>query len=58
MAVTEARTAGRRATRAREVRRAGRDRYDKREAIAGYLFIAPWLIGFLVFTAGAMIYSL
>jgi multiple sugar transport system permease protein len=32
--------------------------YNKREAIAGYLFIAPWLIGFLVFTAGAMIYSL
>ncbi len=35
-----------------------RDRYDKHEAIAGYLFIAPWIIGFLVFTAGAMIYSL
>jgi multiple sugar transport system permease protein len=32
--------------------------YNKREAVAGYLFIAPWLIGFLVFTAGAMIYSL
>jgi multiple sugar transport system permease protein len=32
--------------------------YNKREAIAGYLFIAPWLVGFLVFTAGAMIYSL
>ncbi|KJQ55406.1 Lactose transport system permease protein LacF [Microbacterium sp. SA39] len=32
--------------------------YNKREALAGYLFIAPWLIGFLVFTAGAMIYSL
>jgi multiple sugar transport system permease protein len=29
-----------------------------REEIAGYLFILPWLIGFLVFTAGAMIYSL
>jgi multiple sugar transport system permease protein len=35
-----------------------RDRYNKREVIAGYLFIAPWIIGFLVFTAGAMIYSL
>ncbi|GAA2895960.1 carbohydrate ABC transporter permease [Microbacterium esteraromaticum] len=35
-----------------------RDRYNKREAIAGYLFITPWIIGFLVFTAGAMIYSL
>lgn len=32
--------------------------YNKREALAGYLFIAPWLIGFCVFTAGAMIYSL
>ncbi|MEV7632854.1 sugar ABC transporter permease [Microbacterium sp. NPDC089318] len=35
-----------------------RDHYNKREAIAGYLFITPWIIGFLVFTAGAMIYSL
>lgn len=32
--------------------------YNKREALAGYLFISPWIIGFLVFTAGAMIYSL
>jgi multiple sugar transport system permease protein len=29
-----------------------------REEIAGYLFILPWLTGFLVFTAGAMLYSL
>jgi multiple sugar transport system permease protein len=29
-----------------------------REAIAGYLFIAPWVVGFLVFTAGAMLASL
>lgn len=29
-----------------------------REEIAGYLFILPWLLGFLIFTAGAMIYSL
>lgn len=35
-----------------------RDRYNRREALAGYLFISPWLIGFLVFTAGAMVYSL
>lgn len=28
------------------------------EEIAGYLFILPWLLGFLVFTAGAMVYSL
>ncbi|WP_022899975.1 carbohydrate ABC transporter permease [Humibacter albus] len=30
----------------------------RKEAIAGYLFISPWIIGFLVFTAGSMIYSL
>lgn len=35
-----------------------RVRYNKREALAGYLFISPWIIGFLVFTAGAMVYSL
>lgn len=33
-------------------------RYNRREAIAGYLFLLPWIIGFLVFTVGAMIYSL
>src|SRR5690349_16905471 len=35
-----------------------RPRIHRREAIAGYLFISPWIVGFLVFTAGAMIYSL
>jgi multiple sugar transport system permease protein len=30
----------------------------RREALAGFLFISPWIIGFLVFTAGSMIYSL
>ncbi len=35
-----------------------RDKYNKREAMAGYLFVAPWVIGFLVFTLGAMVYSL
>ncbi|WP_136050605.1 carbohydrate ABC transporter permease [Microbacterium sp. K36] len=35
-----------------------RDRYHRREALAGYLFISPWLLGFLIFTAGAMVYSL
>ncbi|WP_129337655.1 carbohydrate ABC transporter permease [Cellulomonas endophytica] len=40
-------------------RRRGRwGKYDRREAIAGYLFISPWIIGFLVFTLGAMVYSL
>jgi multiple sugar transport system permease protein len=33
-------------------------KYNRREAVAGYLFIAPWLVGFGVFTLGAMIYSL
>jgi multiple sugar transport system permease protein len=35
-----------------------RTKYNRREAFAGYLFIAPWLLGFLVFTLGAMVYSL
>lgn len=30
----------------------------RREALAGYAFISPWIIGFLVFTLGAMVYSL
>jgi len=33
-------------------------KYNRREALAGYLFISPWVLGFLIFTAGAMIYSL
>lgn len=33
-------------------------RYNRREALAGYAFITPWIIGFLIFTAGTMIYSL
>lgn len=32
-------------------------KYNRREAIAGYLFIAPWIVGFLIFTLGAMVYS-
>jgi multiple sugar transport system permease protein len=35
-----------------------RSRAARREALAGYLFISPWIIGFLLFTLGAMIYSL
>src|SRR3954463_12628320 len=38
--------------------RRSRTPFNRREAVAGYLFISPWIIGFLVFTAGAMIYSL
>jgi multiple sugar transport system permease protein len=33
-------------------------RHHRREALAGYLFISPWIAGFLVFVAGTMIYSL
>jgi multiple sugar transport system permease protein len=33
-------------------------KYNRREALAGYLFISPWIIGFLIFTAGTMVYSL
>ncbi|WP_433087444.1 carbohydrate ABC transporter permease [Dactylosporangium sp. CA-052675] len=33
-------------------------KYNRREAVAGYLFITPWIIGFLIFTLGTMIYSL
>lgn len=29
-----------------------------REELAAYLFISPWLIGFLIFTVGAMLFSL
>lgn len=31
---------------------------QKREAIIGYLFITPWLVGFLVFVLGPMLFSL
>jgi len=33
-------------------------RLERREARAAYVFIAPWIIGFLVFTAGPMVVSL
>src|SRR3954468_9531267 len=33
-------------------------KYNRREAMAGYAFILPWVIGFLVFTIGTMVYSL
>jgi multiple sugar transport system permease protein len=44
---------GRSATKPRRPRK-----YDRREALAGYAFITPWIVGFLIFTAGTMIYSL
>jgi len=33
-------------------------RRRRREALTGYLFAAPWIIGFLVFTLGPMLWSL
>ncbi len=30
----------------------------RKEAITGYLFIMPWLLGFILFTAGPMLFSL
>ena len=30
----------------------------RREAIAGFVFISPWIVGFIVFALGPMIYSL
>ena len=37
---------------------ASRRRARRREALAGYLFISPWIVGFLVFTVISMSYSL
>jgi multiple sugar transport system permease protein len=36
----------------------GSHRLARRKAIAFYLFISPWIIGFLAFTAGPMLASL
>ena len=33
-------------------------KYNRREALAGFAFISPWMLGFLIFTLGAMVYSL
>ena len=38
--------------------RPARTKYNRREALAGYLFISPWIVGFAVFMLGAMVYSL
>ena len=48
------------ATRHNEMVASGRYRLSQRarEEIAAYLFISPWLIGFVIFTLGAMIFSL
>ncbi len=39
-------------------RHGDKTRYSSRETLAGYLFISPWIVGFLIFVAGAAIYSL
>lgn len=39
-------------------KRRGLTRNQWREALQGYLFISPWVIGFLVFTLGPMLASL
>jgi multiple sugar transport system permease protein len=38
-------------------RRRGMSTLARREAIDGFLFISPWLIGFVLFTAGPMVAS-
>ncbi len=38
--------------------REGRANFERREALVALAFISPWIIGFLVFTAGPMILSL
>ncbi|CAI3802642.1 Lactose transport system permease protein LacF [Pseudarthrobacter sp. MM222] len=56
MSADLARRSGSQSTKRRA--RSGRVKYNRREALAGYLFISPWIIGFVVFMLGAMAYSL
>ncbi len=42
----------------RRGRRRQREKYNRRETIAGLLFISPWIIGFTVFTVISMGWSL
>jgi multiple sugar transport system permease protein len=39
-------------------RRIGAGKLARRDAVDGYLFILPWLLGFVLFTAGPMIASM
>ena len=41
-----------------KVKKIKRMSLQQREGLNGYIFIAPWLIGFLLLTAGPMIFSL
>ena len=45
-------------TRDRTHVRSNSQRLGRREALAGFAFISPWLIGFLIFTIISMTYSL
>jgi len=60
IAEKRARAKAARAARAKTGRRPGLTRggYNRRESLAGFLFISPWILGFLIFTVGAMVYSL
>ena len=55
---TEAATTPTRPSTRRRSPRSRLTRAGRREALAGYLFISPWIAGFLIFTLGAMVYSL
>ncbi|HEY9721892.1 MAG TPA: sugar ABC transporter permease [Oscillatoriaceae cyanobacterium] len=50
---TDARVLERRVPRAKKA-----SSFTRWEAIEGYAFIAPWLVGFFIFTLGPMLYSL
>ncbi len=45
------------AVQTQTLRRVRTSRLRRREAISGYLAIMPWLLGFLIFTAGPMLFS-
>ena len=45
-------------TAAQRPRRWRREKYNRKEALAGLLFISPWIIGFSVFTVISMTWSL
>ncbi len=45
------------AVQTQTLRRVRTSRLRRREAISGYIAIMPWLLGFLIFTAGPMLFS-
>ncbi len=56
--ITQGAGASPQTARASRRARKGKVKYNRREALAGLMFISPWILGFLIFTAGAMIWSL